>query len=324
VPPGTNVPIVVQVGKWRRENAFIGVVPACADTAVDTELTRLPKMQSEGHLPQIAISTGLDTMECALQTMGIDASEFTPSTGTGRVHIYQGSTAYGATAGTGTAAASTLWASAATLSAYDMVIDACQGAAPTDKPQTALDSLAAYVGSGGRVYLSHYEDFVIWPTAGTSTWSATGTQDITGGATGGGAVTGAVNRAFPKGDAFAQWAVAATDSTTLGTLASITNARADVSAVASTSKSWMSGLVTGAATSDVLQYSFYSGATACGKVAYSDFHVSAGSQVAASAFPTECASAGPDSVATDLFEFFFLDALSCAQDDSQAPQVPPL
>jgi hypothetical protein len=321
VPAGTNVPIVVQVGKWRRENARIAVVPACADTAVDAELTRLPKMQSEGHIPLIAISTGLDTMECALQTMGIDTSEFTASSGTGRVHMYQGTS--GATAPSGTtAASSTLWANAPLLSTYDMVIDSCQGAAPTDKPQTSLDNIAAYVGQGGRLYLSHYENFVLWPTGATSQWSGTATQDPSMAGTG--AATGVTaDQAFPKGAAFAQWAVAVSDSTSLGSLSSVTNARADVTAVAATSKAWMNGLVTGATASHVLQYSFYSGASSCGKVAYSDFHVSAGAATT-TAFPAECASAGPDAVATDLFEFFFLDALSCAQDDSQAPQVPPL
>jgi hypothetical protein len=70
--------------------------------------------------------------------------------------------------------------------------------------------------------------------------------------------------------------------------------------------------------------SFYTGASACGKVHYADYHVSAGTQAAGLAFPAECATAGPDAVATDLFEFFLLDAMACSQDDGTAPEPPPL
>lgn len=323
VPPGTDVPIVVQIGKWRREGALIPAVTACADTAVPDDLTRLPRSRGEGHLPRIAVSTGLDSMECALQSMGIDAAEFTDSTGPGRVHLYQGGATTGATAGAATASASTLWASAAVLDQYDMVLDACQGAAPTDKPQASLDNLVAYAAKGGRVYLSHYEDFVLWPTGETSPWSSTASQDVAmpSNQT---ASNIAIDLGFPKGNALAHWALGVGAATQLGNIATINNARADVLSVTPPSKGWLRGNVTGVAqTTNVYQYSFYAGASACGKVAYSDFHVSAGAQAVA-AFPTECATAGPDPGATDLFEFFFLDALSCAQDDSIAPQPPPL
>jgi hypothetical protein len=334
VPAGANVPVVVQVGKWRREGVVIPSVAACADTAIDAELTRLPRNQSEGHLPHIAISTGLDSVECALQTMGVDPVEFTPSTGTGRIHLYQGTTTSGATAGTGTAAASTLWASTALLGQYDMVIDACQGAPPTDKPEASLQNLNAYAAAGGRVYLSHYENFAIWPpsTSGeSSAWSTTGTQDPNAATS---TVTTAANvpvdLGFPKGGALAKWALAVGASTQLGQITLISNTRTDVLGVTPPSRAWLSGDVSGllmtdgGPTPEVYQYSFYAGAASCGKVHYADYHVSAGTQTPGVAFPAECPTAGPDTIATDLFEFFLLDALSCVQDDSQAPQPPPL
>ncbi len=328
VPPGTDVPIVVQIGKWRREGALIPTVMACSDTAVAEELTRLPKSKAEGHLPHIAISTGLDSMECALNAMGIDAAEFTDSAHGGSIHLFQGATTTGATAGTGTTAASTLWSSATTLDQYDLVLDACQGAAPTDKPQAALDNMVAYAERGGRLYLSHYEDFVLWPTSGTSPWTSYATQDVAMPA-----VTNASNVAidlgFPKGNALAHWALTSGAATQLGNIASINNARADVLGVVGSTTPWLKGDVTGVSTADagatpnVYQFSFHAGPSARGKVAFSDFHVSAGTQ-AVSAFPSECASAGPDPGATDLFEFFFFDTLSCTQDDRAAPAVPPL
>jgi hypothetical protein len=328
VPAGANIPIVVQVGKWRRENARIATVTACGDDAVDPELTRLPKNKSEGYVPHIAISTGLDAVECALQSMGVDTAEFTDSTQDGRIHIYQGSTSYGATApGTTTQPATSLWDTQSTLNQYDLVIDACQGAAPTDKTQAAIDDINTFAAQGGRVMLEHYEDYVIWPTTGTSAWSNTGVQDSQALTTVAGTnVT--IDLGFPKGIAFAQWAMKVGASTQLGLIATLTNSRDDVMSVNDPSKGWMSGPVAGGVNpeggvlNDTYEYSFYAGSAACGKVAYSDFHVSAGT-VAVAAFPSECAGAMMDPVESELWEFFLLDTLSCTQDDSQAPQVPP-
>jgi hypothetical protein len=334
VPAGTSVPLVVQIGKWRREGAVIPSVTACADTAVDADVTRLPKNQSEGHLPHIAISTGLDSVECALSSMGIDAAEFTDSSGAGRIHLYQGSTTSGATAGTGTLAASTLWASSSLMGQYDMILDACQGAPPTDKPQAAIQNLNAFAAAGGRVYLSHYENFAIWPpatSAETSAWSNTGTQDPNGATS---TVTTAadvpIDLGFPKGGALAKWAQTVGASTQVGQISLLSNSRTDVLGVNPPSRAWLSGDVSGmvmadgGATSEVYQYSFYAGTSSCGKVHYADYHVSAGTQTAGAVFPAECPTAGPDAIATDLFEFFLFDAMSCAQDDAVAPKPPPL
>src|SRR5262249_45048751 len=71
VPAGSNVPLVIQVGKWRRA-VTIASVPACTTTAVDAGLTRLPRDSSEGHIPHIAISTGReDSLECLPRDLGI-------------------------------------------------------------------------------------------------------------------------------------------------------------------------------------------------------------------------------------------------------------
>jgi hypothetical protein len=328
VPSGTNIPLVVQIGKWRREGVVIPSVAACGDTAVDPELTRLPTNKSEGHLPHIAISTGLDGMECALQSIGVAASEFTDSTGNGSIHIYQGDATVGATAGTGTLPASSLWSSVPTLGNYDMVIDACQGAPPTDKPQASIDNINAYAAAGGRVYLSHWEDFVIWPTAENSTFSPSATEDTTSTSTATMAANVAINLGgFPKGAALGKWALDVGASTTLGEIAAINNARFNVLSVTSPSKSWLSGLVPpDNTTENVYEFSFYTGSAACGKVEFQDFHVSAGGQLTAEVFPAECTDPAnlPDPGATDLFEFFLFDSLNCVQDDSQMPVPPPL
>ena len=48
-----NVPIVFQVGKWRRE-VTIPTVAACTDTPLtDANLTRLPRTKTEGTSPRL-------------------------------------------------------------------------------------------------------------------------------------------------------------------------------------------------------------------------------------------------------------------------------
>jgi hypothetical protein len=89
VPAGTNVPLVIQIGKWRRQ-VVIPSVSACGNTPLPAELTRLPRTQAEGDIPLTSIATGnVDTLECVLRKMGVADSEFTLPTGNGRIHMYR-------------------------------------------------------------------------------------------------------------------------------------------------------------------------------------------------------------------------------------------
>ena len=57
VPAGKDIPLVVQVGRWRRV-VKIPEVKACQEQSVAQELTRLPRNHSEGEIPRTAIVSG--------------------------------------------------------------------------------------------------------------------------------------------------------------------------------------------------------------------------------------------------------------------------
>ncbi|MFO0624041.1 MAG: hypothetical protein U0325_00370 [Polyangiales bacterium] len=151
VPVGADVPLVVQIGRWRRQ-VRIPMVRPCVDNALDASLTRLPRNRTEGDIPLTAMVTGdVDALECVLRKIGVEDREFTTPAGGGRIQAV----ANGATAGRGTSrrrASRNL--DLAALARYDMVLFACE--AHNDKPTTAQQNLVRYADAGGRVFATHF------------------------------------------------------------------------------------------------------------------------------------------------------------------------
>lgn len=157
VPSGSNIPVVIQIGHFRRK-VIIPTVTACAPNVLPPALSTLPKNSAEGELPYMAIASGgCDPLECLLERIGIDASEFTQPGAGGHVDFYQGN------GGMPLAAGSVPWyddlvTNLGTLMKYDLVFLPCQCGAEYNSapPMGSHDALRDYANAGGRIFTSHF------------------------------------------------------------------------------------------------------------------------------------------------------------------------
>ncbi|MGH7297508.1 MAG: hypothetical protein ACRELB_21405, partial [Polyangiaceae bacterium] len=145
-PVGASIPLVMQVGKWRREVTVDTSKTQCADAPQkDKSLYLQGTMQGAGpndNMPDIAVSTGsADTLECLMHRIGLPTSEYTlGGGGTGHVHVFEGGKTGGGGGGggsrVGTAepslqntpiSSTTLWDTPAHLMPYDILLLSCEG-----------------------------------------------------------------------------------------------------------------------------------------------------------------------------------------------------
>ncbi|HEY0707157.1 MAG TPA: hypothetical protein VGG33_10180, partial [Polyangia bacterium] len=215
VPAGTNIPLVIQVGRWRRQ-ITIPTVTACSSLALTAEQTRLPRNKTEGDIPLTAVATGnVDSLECVLRKMGVADSEFTRPSGTGRIHLYRTN---GADAPDGSRTSyTTLVDSPTNLAKYDMVVFPCEGG-ENDKSTTRKQNVINYANAGGRLFFTHYS--YVWmydiaPFNATADWDPD-TVDVDPRPMN--PLPTLVDQTFPKGVAFAQWLQNVGASTTLGNI----------------------------------------------------------------------------------------------------------
>jgi hypothetical protein len=169
-PVGNAVPLVLQVGKWRKLVTI--PVTACQDNAQADKTLALPGTIPAGdtndNMPDIAVSTGLaDTLECLMTRMGLPTSEYVAGAGgTGHVHVFSGGqpgpiTSINYLMGkaeeppmTGAPASYTaLWDSQADLMPYDVTLLSCEDGETYNANPTVLED---YLNAGGRVFASHY------------------------------------------------------------------------------------------------------------------------------------------------------------------------
>lgn len=292
VPTGKNIPLVVSVGKWRRE-AVIPEVVSCVDNLAPYDLTRLPKNKSEGHIPKIALVTGgADPLECLLRKIGLEDAEFTPVDGDGRVNLFGGKGGANKydpnhNGGASFQSAGTLWNSLDALKKYDIVLMACEGGTDIGNKSTqARQNVADYAGLGGRLFLSHWHN--VWIDQGPQPWPTTATfvsdPDLPNPS------TGKIDTSFPKGQALADWMINVGGSQVAGEM-TIAEGQHTINAVnPDTSTRWV---YTEAPVPSTVQYYTFNAPVGvpaeqqCGRVVDSDIHVSSGDTVG-TAFPTGC------------------------------------
>lgn len=240
VPVGSNVPMVIQIGKWRRQ-ITLPEVKACQDNAFDDPtLFRLPRNQSEGHIPKIAIAAGdADRLQCLFTRIGVDTAEFTNPDGNGSINIYNQPTDPDQGGGYDTGAvyppAVPFWEDIGQMMKYDIVMLACAGVDSATNPTksnnyitvNAKNTMLQYINSGGRVLGEHYNwswirafsttdsPPVVYPSpfGDVATWiNPISTSSI------GTSISTTIDTTLPRGQAMAAWLFAVNASTTLGTL----------------------------------------------------------------------------------------------------------
>ena len=349
VPTGKNVPLVVQIGKWRR----IITVPSVADCGTTklpdsgTGQARLPRSHMEGDMPQMALLTGgLDDLGCFLTRMGIAAAEYTAPQGGGRLDIYQGMSIVGngpglsnGTAGNCTNTSCPLWASEASFEKYDIVLLACEGdtfdaAAQVDGgfslgggranvTAAGKQALHDWLNEGGKVFATHFH----------YTWFQNGPADFQAVANWKGYSLGtgtcnncAIDTSQTYGMNFDAWLKAV--GALSGTGINLTGVADSVGLVKGATDRW----IYDSTSTDTKYLSFNtpiggipgdggpetSGLTYCGKAVFSDLHAGG---APSGDVPGSC-QATALSAQEKALEYLFFDLSACVHDETM-PQPPP-
>jgi len=335
VPVGNNIPIVIQLGRWRRQFT-VNVTNPCGtntvnDPTMPAGILKMPNNHTVGDIPLTALSTGqVDALECVLLKMGIDTAEFTTNTATpqGRVNLYVGNGAN--ISGGGAPNEATLMGNGGTFNDYDQILFPCWGN-PFTKTAAELANLISYADSGGHFFATHYS--YTWLNTngefqGTAQWDVNANNNIN-------STTGIVSQTVPPANpgTFVEWLnfVGALSNATTPPAAPpnpanvlIDEARHNVDTVLGNSVSWITGTDPAPARHDpaemLLHYTFdtpvmpAAGASQCGHAIYSDFHVTNQNNTSGFQFPndaaTECGNT-PMTAQQKILEFMIWDLGSC-------------
>lgn len=315
VPVEKDVPVVVQIGKWRRK-FHVDIQNKCEENTVKDKTFTLPKNSKEGDLPQIAVTSGsCDALECMLRGIGIDDSEFVSGhNGNGHVHLFKGSGGQ-----MGTSAEQELWNDEANLKKYDITLLACEcDEHPENKGGSnpgARASMYEYLNAGGRVFATHYQHV----------WFSQSPQDefrqLAQWADGyGGDGDYDVNTTFPKGEMMAEWLKETGASSTVGKLP-LKAVRGSVAELHDPAVPWI--VKNGAQGAKFFTVNTPISAPTeeqCGRAVFSDLHIT--DAAGPSSIGSCPISAGGLNGQQKALEFIFFDLSACVQDD-KVPPAPP-
>ncbi len=282
-PVGERVPLVVQTGKWRRSLEL--QVADCQESVVDEAASRLPRRQSEGNLPAIAlVSGGEDTLECLLRKLGVDDREFTFMADAGRVRLYQGKGGISQISGVEMSqlpAPAALWPS---LHNFDLVLlgsELDQNVA--QKPAPVVEALHNYAAAGGRVLLQHFQNYFL--SAGSEAVSSVATfqpgPDLPD------PFTATVDESSARGKALADSLLAAAPETARGSVR-LSAGKNTVKAVQPPALPLIAGTMPTTVQAFSLELPLGEDASSCGRITETEILTASGDTIAD--FPTGCTS----------------------------------
>lgn len=334
IPVGKEFLLVVKAGRFRRATKFsLPDSAACKTTDLPTTLpdnpTRLPRSMADGtavNIPRIAVTTGrIDAIECVLSKMGIANAEFgnpsTPvSSGAPRINLYRGgdeSAPTGARIDGSTPHDSSLFGNASQLESYDILVSDCEGI-DYDRSFDQRDADGAnvrhFLNRGGRMFASHLsftwlggngtEAYAASNSTETGldpagTWATSSNQATLG--------TGIVSQGRPNTSSrienFTAWLVNEKITSAPGYTFEINEPRSMSTGLGPSSEEFVY-LQNGNGRTQQFSFNTPYGApkeAVCGRVAYSGFHVSVGSDGGAGSGGT--GGAGPVNPGPDTGPF---------------------
>jgi hypothetical protein len=323
------------------------------------------------NIPKIAITTGrIDAMECVFEKMGIAEAEFGNFGSAASVHVYRGNGPGGVPQGAriddDTPRDFDLYGSLERLQGYDMVVSDCEGEGwdggdellPNLFPERIIngDKIREYVNRGGRLFASHLS--MSWlhengtapysaaapiatGLAAAATWDIDynlapngdlpGNSDSAG--TGVVSLVGARERVSPRIVGFASWLSNEAVTSAPGYTFAITDPRSLAVDLGPVSEEFV---YRNDGNERVQQFSFdtpYAAPddAACGRVAYSGFHVAAtggGNPFQDSVFPEHCrndlASQGDLTPQEKVLLFMLFDLGACVGEEPLPPPCVPI
>jgi hypothetical protein len=325
VPVGSNIPLVMQSGRWRRMIS-IPTVAACTNTALTAAQTSMPSSQGMGsaadNIPLMGFVTGtVDALECVLLKVGISASQFSDPAaqgGSGRVRFYTGVGGPGAKYSANTPPETQLWSGTTPdIGQYDMVYFPCQ-AGEYEKTAAEQQVVVNYANAGGRIFATHYS--YVWfinPTSGaTNPFASTATWEVNQDPISATNVPGFINQSFADGADLATWLQDVGATTTVGDI-SLNEVKHDFDGVVAPSVLLATAESATVPPGIPTMYSFQTpvgspAAQQCGRTIYNDFHVEmpASGETEGTTFPAEC-PAGTMTPQEKMLEYMIFDLSSC-------------
>jgi Bacterial Ig-like domain (group 3)/NHL repeat len=307
VPAGTNFPLVLQAGRWRRQ-LTVPSLTSCVNTPVSNfnptndVFARFPQTQTEGDIPKMALVTGaVDALECSLRKIGIADNEFTDYTvnasslsSPGRISLFEGVGNSGVSAGSTVHTEDQLVGSTSStisgslLGNYNVLLLPCQGTngyMSSDGQGNAI----TFAGEGGRIFATHHS--VLYLNQDASIDAAADWRGLTSDSIGSGEAT--IDTSFSSGMTLAQWLQDIGATSTLGQVA-MTSLFSDQTGINAPTQSWATfNTAEFGVSSPILQLSFYTPVGAAqadqfGRVMYNEYHVDNTSTSSSVTFPTEC------------------------------------